>query len=131
MPFDADGNGINDDWEVQYFGHIGINPNTDADGTGQNNLFKYVAGLDPTNPNSVFLLQINAVTNQLKQDNLLFNPLAGGRTYKPQFNTDLVNGAWLPLAGYLGPITNGNQVTITDTNATPPKEFYRIDISLP
>ena len=109
--------------KVQYY--------TDADGTGQNNLFKYVAGLDPTNPNSVFLLQINAVTNQLKQDNLLFNPLAGGRTYKPQFNTDLVNGAWLPLAGYLGPIINGNQVTITDTNATPPKEFYRIDISLP
>jgi hypothetical protein len=131
VPFDADGNGINDDWEVQYFGHIGINPNADADGTGQNNLFKYVAGLDPTNPNSVFLLQINAVTNQVKQDNLLFNPLAGGRTYKPQFNTDLVNGAWLPLAGYLGPTTNGNQVTITDTNATPPKEFYRIDISLP
>jgi subtilisin-like proprotein convertase family protein len=131
VPFDADGNGINDDWEVQYFGHIGINPNADADGTGQNNLFKYVAGLDPTNPNSVFLLQINAVTNQLKQDNLLFDPLAGGRTYKPQFNTDLVNGTWLPLAGYLGPTTNGNQVTITDTNATPPKEFYRIDISLP
>jgi hypothetical protein len=27
--------------------------------------------------------------------------------------------------------TNGNQVTITDTNATPSNKFYRLDISLP
>jgi hypothetical protein len=27
--------------------------------------------------------------------------------------------------------TNGNQVTITDTNPIPPQEFYRIGISLP
>jgi hypothetical protein len=131
VPVDADGNGINDDWEVQYFGHIGINPNADADGTGQNNLFKYVTGLDPTNPASVFSFQIATITNQPSQDNLLFHPLAGGRTYTPQFNTDLVNGAWLTLTGYLGPVTNGNQVTITDTNATEPNKFYRLDISLP
>jgi len=28
-------------------------------------------------------------------------------------------------------LTNGNQVTITDTNPIPPQEFYRIGISLP
>ncbi len=121
-------------WQILYFGSTN-NPNAasdvDADGTGQNNLFKYVAGLDPTNPASVFVLQVAAITNQPSQDNLLFHPLAGGRTYTPQFNTDLVNGAWLPLPGYLGPITNGNQVTITDTNALLPEEFYRIDISFP
>ncbi len=44
MPVDADGNGINDNSEVQYVGHTGINPNVDAEGTGQNNLFKYVTG---------------------------------------------------------------------------------------
>jgi hypothetical protein len=131
VPVDADGNGINDDWEVQYFGHIGINPNADADGTGQNNLFKYVTGLDPTNPASVFSFQIAAITNQPARDNLLFNPLASGRTYTPQFTTNLTNSAWMPLTGYLGPVTNGNQITITDTNATPPQKFYRLDISLP
>jgi len=131
VPFDADGNGINDDWEVQYFGHIGINPNADADGTGQNNLFKYVTGLDPTNPASVFFFQVAAITNQLTQDNLLFHPMTNGRTYTPQFNTDLVHGTWMPLTGFSGPVTNGNQVTITDTNATQPNKFYRLDISLP
>ena len=121
-------------WQIQYFGSTN-NPNAaagvDADGTGQNKLFKYVAGLDPTNPSSLFIFQVATVTNQPAQDNLLFNPLANGRTYTPQFNTDLVNGTWLPLPGYLGPVTNGNQATITDTNATGPNKFYRLDISLP
>jgi PKD repeat protein len=121
-------------WQVQYFGSTN-NANAalgvDADGTGQNNLFKYVAGLDPTNPASVFQLQVVAVTNQTSQENLLFNPFATGRTYMPQFSTDLVGGVWLPLPGYTGPVTNGNQITITDTNAIDPQRFYRIDISLP
>jgi len=43
-----------------------------------------------------------------------------------------VSGVWLPLTTYTGPVTNiGNQVTVTDTNAVLPQEFYRIDISLP
>jgi hypothetical protein len=104
----------------------------DFDGTGQNNLFKYVAGLDPTNPASVFTLNVASVSDQPSQIRIFFNPLAPGRTYSPQFSTDLVSGVWLPLTTYVGPVTNnGNQVTITDTNPIPPQEFYRINISLP
>src|SRR5262249_13619963 len=32
VALDADGNGINDDWEVRYFGRIGVDPNADSDG---------------------------------------------------------------------------------------------------
>jgi PKD repeat protein len=122
-------------WQVQYFGST-TNPaaaaNVDADGTGQNNQFKYVAGLDPTNPTSVFRWQIIGVTNQPSRAELLFIPLALGRTYTPQFSTDLVNGIWSPLTTCTGPKTNnGNQITITDTNAIGPQEFYRIDITYP
>jgi hypothetical protein len=103
----------------------------DTDGTGQNNLFKYVAGLDPTNPASVFVLNVANASNQYQAMNLNFNPLALGRTYTPQFSTDLAGGVWLPLTTYTSLLTNGSQVTITDTNPIPPQEFYRIDISLP
>ena len=121
-------------WQTQYFGSTN-NPaaaaDVDADGTGQNNMFKYVAGLDPTNPASVFVLNIATVTNQPSQLNLLFSPVVAGRTYTPQFRTDLVSGSWSPLTGYTGPVTNGSQVTITDLNAIQSNEFFRIDISLP
>jgi hypothetical protein len=62
---------------------------------------------------------------------LAFTPVAGGRTYTPQFSTDLVNGVWAPLTTYTGPATNGGQITVTDTNALPPQEFYRIQINAP
>jgi Concanavalin A-like lectin/glucanases superfamily/Putative binding domain, N-terminal len=133
---DSVGDGIANWWRQQYFGNGSTTAATtcatcDFDGTGQNNLFKYVTGLDPTDPTSVFYLQIANVTNQAAQQNLLFNPLASGRKYTPQYSTDLVSGIWLLLAGYSGPVTNGNQVTITDLNATQSRKFYRIDITYP
>ncbi len=135
--YDADsvGDGIANWWRLQYFGDPAATGATtcatcDYDGTGQNNLFKYVAGLNPTDPTSVFSLQIATDTNQVAQD-LMFTPLGSGCTYTPQFSTDMVNGVWLPLPLYSGPFTNGNQVMIVDTNAISPQEFYRIDISRP
>ncbi len=121
-------------WQIQYFGNTN-NPNAapaaDVDGTGQNNLFKFVAGLDPTNPASIFQLTIITDTNQPNAQDLQFLPLAGGRTYTPQFSTDLVNGVWFPLTTSIGPVTNGNQISVTDTNPLSPQEFYRISISVP
>jgi len=121
-------------WQTQYFGST-TNPlaaaAADADGTGQNNQFKYVAGLNPTNPSSVFSLSIVSVTNQLSQRLLSFTPLVSGRTYVPQFTTNLPNAVWQPLTGYLGPVTNGSRVSITDTNPISPQEFYRLSISVP
>jgi len=85
---DSVGDGIANWWRLQYFGNSSTTGATtcatcDFDNTGQNNLFKYVAGLDPTDPTSIFYLQIASVTNQDAQENLLFNPLASGRTYVP------------------------------------------------
>jgi beta-glucanase (GH16 family) len=121
-------------WQVQYFGSTNnpsAAPDADANGTGQNNQFKYVAGLDPTNPASVFVLTVSSVAGQPTQMNLVFRPLATGRTYTPQSSTDLVSGVWTQLPSYAGPVTNGNQVTITDLNAVESNKFYLIDISLP
>jgi hypothetical protein len=141
---DSVGDGIPDSWRAQYFPSQPTNnasgtmtnglscATCDADGTGQNNLFKYLGGLDPTNPASVFLLQIASVADQPAEQNLLFNPVASGRIYTLQCCTDLVGGIWSPLTTSMGPVTNNsNQVTMTDTNATQPAKFYRVDIRLP
>src|SRR6267143_1425051 len=131
---DSVGDGIPDLWRAQYFGGNGTSTNgqscaaCDADGTGQNNLFKYVTGLNPTNPASLFVFSIR---NANGQQNLIYGPISAGRTYAPQFRTDLVTGAWGALTGFSGPTTNLNQFTITDLNATQTTRFYRIGISLP
>ena len=58
-------------------------------------------------------------------------PFAFRRTYTPQFTTNFTLNDWMPLLGFIGPVTNGNQIAITDTNATEPQKFYRIHISFP
>jgi len=126
--------GIADSWLVQYFGtppNPDAAPTADADGTGQDNLFKYVAGLNPTNPGSVFVLTIADVPNQPTYKNLSYNPIASGRTYTPQYATNVTGAVWSTLST-VGPLsTNINQVTVTDLSATQTQKFYRVNVSLP
>jgi|GEM_PF-862947 len=136
-PGDADCDGITDSWTTQYFGHRAgrvsdkSRAGDDADSTGQNNLFKYTAGLDPTNPASVFKLRIENVAGQPNQKNLTFLPWASGRTYTTEYRTNLQFGSYVTLTSYGGPQTNSTEISITDLNATEPGKFYRIRISYP
>jgi PKD repeat protein len=122
-------------WQLQYFGCTNCpqaQTNADADGTGQNNLFKYVAGLNPTNPSSIFTFNIAAVSNQPASKNLIYNPVVAGRAYTPQFKTNLRGAAWATLTTTASPpVTNGTTVTLTDTNAVQPQKFYQLEIALP
>jgi hypothetical protein len=137
IALDSVGDGIPDWWRAQYFGGTGTTTNSqscascDADGTGQNNLFKYVAGLNPTNPESVFVLSIQSVNGQPGRKSLVYSPVVAGRTYSPQFRTSLVSDGWAALTDVLGPTTNLNQATITDVGATQAFKFYRLQISSP
>ncbi len=61
---DSVGDGISDSWRAYWFGNANATATNlqncavcDADGTGQDNLFKYAAGLNPTNPASIFNTQ--------------------------------------------------------------------------
>ncbi len=133
---DTVGDGIANWWRLQYFGSASATDATscatcDVDGTGQNNLFKFVAGLDPNDPTSVFSFQIANVVGQPNQENLVFSPVVAGRTYAVQFSTNLVGGGFSDLVGGSGPQTNGNQVTIMDPNTASSNKFYRVHISLP
>jgi hypothetical protein len=50
---DAEGNGLPDWWDTQYFGTDGVNPNADPDGDGMSNLMEYLADTNPTKAPSV------------------------------------------------------------------------------
>jgi len=126
--------GIPDAWFIQYFGappNPNAAPDKDVTGTGQNNLFKYVAGLDPTNAASRFVLRLAAVPGQPGQKKLIFTPRWSDRAYTPVFRTNLVSGAdWAALTN-TNVNDNGAERTVIDLNASGPQKFYQIKITYP
>ena len=129
------GDGVGDDWQVQYFGqppNANAAPLADPDGDGQTNLFEFTAGLVPTDAASRFTLTIAPVPGQPAQKRLIFNPLVltGGRIYTVKFRTDIATGTWTTLTGTMESDT-GTERTVTDQNATGAKKFYHVEITKP
>lgn len=127
------GDQIDDAWQVRFYGlppNANAGPQMDPLGSGHNNLFKYVAGLDPLDANSRFLLAAEPVPGQPQQKAITFSPRFSDRTYVVQFCTDLALGNWqlLPSAP---PVDIGFERTVTDPSALPPRKFYRVLISKP
>ena len=124
------GDGIDDAWQVQYFGVN--NPSgaatADPDGDGQNNLFEYLAGTVPTNNASFFSFTLSAPA--ATQRNLSFSPITAGRTYTVEFRTNLTTGTFSTLTGATQS-DNGSTRTVSDVNATNSFCCYRVRISLP
>jgi len=126
------GDGIDDAWQVQYFGqppNANAGPNADVSGTGQTNLFKYIAGLNPID-GSRFTLAIAPVPGQTGQKNLSFNPVFAGRTYTVTAKGDLSTGSYSPINGSL-PSDNGTTRTVFDLSASGTAKFYRVEITKP
>ena len=127
------GDGIDDAWQVQYFGLN--NPKAlaliDPDGDGQNNLFEYIAGTVPTDSTSRFLLRIENVPGQLSQKRLIFSPIVAGRTYTAKTSLTLGAGAsWADLSSSSFQDV-GEERTVTDLNAAAISQFYHVEISKP
>jgi Tol biopolymer transport system component len=133
MPLDSDGDGIPDWWMIQYFGHptgqagdLSL-AQDDADGTGMSNLNKYLAGLNPTNPASVF--RITSISPQ--GTNMLISWRAGGGRTNVVQAAATVSGPYsnispnIPLPGSGDVFTN-----YLDSTANPSLRFYRIKLGL-
>jgi hypothetical protein len=124
--------GIDDDWQVQYFGLNNPNagPTFDPDFDGQNNLFEFTAGIVPTNANSYFRIEAASVPGQPNQKRIIFSPRFNDRTYTVQTGTTLLAPSWLPLTTF----TTSDAATVrtvTDTSGTGVRKFYRVEITRP
>ncbi len=125
--------GMDDAWQMQYFGanNPAAAPHADVSGTGQTNLFKYLAGLNPLDPNSRFTLSIRSVPGQPAQKQLIFAPRLTDRTYTVTSRPALSTGGYAPLANPSAPSDSGPQRTITDLGAGSAATFYRVEITKP
>ncbi len=126
------GDGLGDDWQVQYFGQNNplAAPDVDPIGNGYTNRFKFIAGLNPLDPASRFQLTLAAVPGQPGQKMVTFSPFLPGRTYVITAKSSLTAPAWEGITAS-APMDNGTERTVTDLNAGGGAKFYRVEITKP
>ncbi len=126
------GDGLDDAWQVQYFGANNTNaaPARDPDGDRQNNLFEYTAGTIPTDGNSKFSLRIlnGLAPNQRR---IVFNPRFPSRTYTVMYHTNAGDPPSLVTLGGINTADVAQERTVTDLNATATNRFYKVRITYP
>lgn len=123
------GDGIDDAWQMQYFGSNNPNaaPNVCSDGSGLTNLFKFTAGLTPHDTTSRFILNVQPVSGMPAQRGITFSPSLTDRHYTVEYSSDLIH--WNILSGpFAG---TGTSSTVTDAAAGDAPSFYRVRISKP
>jgi hypothetical protein len=104
-----------------------LSPNLDADGNGESNAYKEAAGLDPLDPNSVFMMTGAIVTNNT--DISVSWTTEGGHSYVVQTNGDLGGESFSDILNSVI-VVNGSGAGSTNYvisgAATNPGCFYRV-----
>lgn len=124
---DRDGDGMPDDYEVQY----GLNPDNpsdaavDTDGDGYTNLQEYIAGTNPRDATD--RLSILRIEMDPDGSAITFATLSS-RIYRVEYRDDLASGIWSIAADNIA--GTGSDVTITDAGAVAVgRRFYRVTIA--
>ena len=121
---DEDSDGMPDWWEMQYYGGV-TNANPTATASNGVNTVQdcYIAGLDPTNPQSAFLI---SDLSPLTSESILEWTGVSGRVYTIYWASNLLNG-FQPLESNIA----WTAVPYTDTNHPAEGQgFYKIDVEL-
>jgi parallel beta-helix repeat protein len=122
--------GIPNAWRALYFGGSGTTTNSqsaafaDPDHDGLSNYQEFLAGTNPTNAASAFLL---TAQNPLATPNVVSLNSANGTIYRILFADSLTAASWNILADQI--VGTGTNIFFTDPAAASlPKRFYRAEV---
>ena len=122
--------GIDDAWQVQYFGENNPDaaPDRDPSGSGHDNLFKFTAGLDPLDSMSRFTL-VPEYDHTRRRMRLTLGPCFATRLYQVMASTDMIHWQRVLL---LQQEESGDpeKRTVVDIEASQPAKYYRVIITI-
>ncbi|HKQ37627.1 MAG TPA: lamin tail domain-containing protein [Verrucomicrobiae bacterium] len=123
---DADHDGMSDAFETQY----GLDINnaadaaTDLDGDGMSNLDEFIAGTDPSDPNSYLFIDLVGANGGPASASLRFMAVSN-RTYSVQFRDSLGVGELTTLRD-VGMAPTNRVVEVLDSSPSASSRFYQL-----
>ncbi len=124
--------GLDDAWQVAHFGLDGSQsgPTADPDGDGADNLFEWLAGLDPTDWASQFTFRMSDPTHVPGQATVIFGPVLPDRVYTLWWSDDMAQ--WHALDPLQLAVSEEPPLRrVTDRAAPAPRRFYRVTVAKP
>jgi len=120
---DSEADGMDDDWEMAWFGSLSRTGGDDADGDGVSDLDECRSGTSPVQGASV-LRAVVLRSGDGAAVNLLW-PAVAGRSYKVEYRDTVEGPAWTELPG--DPVVADSTAWQTDASAVPGlARFYRV-----
>ena len=118
---DSEPDGLDDDWEVTYFGNLSRNGNGDFDDDGSSDRDEFFAGTDPTNEGSAFrVITITSVSNNGRRIIWTGDPRLA---YRVEYKEDLGSAMWHVLENSVS--WDGSTASTIDWGNSL-KRFYRV-----
>jgi Tol biopolymer transport system component len=118
---DTDGDGMDDDWEVAFFGSFSRDGAGDFDVDGMSDLQEFLAGTDPTNLGSV--LRVVTVSLASGGSTGLYWGASPGKSYRVEYKDDLGAATWKELSRVMATSTSASAV---DASPDSSHRFYRV-----
>ncbi len=118
------GGGLPDAWQLQYFGHTGVDPNADPDGDGMSNWAEYLAGTNPTDSQSRFAF-VSVAPDPQGGVQVQWSSVAG-KFYTLQRSSDLLQG-FADLQTHIAATAPLNSFRDATALGTKP-QFYRLEV---
>ena len=131
------GDGLADDWQVQFFGlnNPEAAPLLDPDGDGQNNRFEFLAGVVPTDQASRFRWRLELAAAPAGVRQLVFSPYLADRIYTIRYTQELSGTSlqWETLLPNVNDVMDvGQERRVLDaTSSGEAKRYYKMEIKKP
>jgi Tol biopolymer transport system component len=117
---DTDQDGLEDDWELAYFGDLSRDGTGDYDQDGLTDLQEFTTGTDPTNVGSVF----RAYTVTASGGNTtVFWSAVPGKIYRVEYKDNIEDANWTELSTATAGGTTGSALDATPNTS---HRFYRV-----
>ena len=126
------GDTIDDAWQVFHFGLDNplAAPGANPDGDPNDNLFEFLAKLDPKDGSSFLHLELRQSPAYPNGRDIIFWPVFSGCTYTVARSASLAADSWDPLASPPTSETEGVR-TVTDVSDAETRGFYHVEVANP